>query len=240
MARAAKSKVEDEAPARVPFRGFGPGAGAFFEALAAENSRDFFLAHKETFEAQIREPMGALVEALAFACAAHDMPLTGTAKASVFRMNRDVRFSKDKSPYKTHCGAVLTRDGTKKSQGLLYMHVGGTGASFCAVGFYGPEPDDLHALRKRLVAKPDAWAKAALGLKKAKLELMREDALVRMPKGFEEHAGSEIADLLRLRHLVVRKPIPDARLTSPDLVRDLFEVARAGLPLLEFGWAAMG
>ncbi len=239
MARGTKAKVEEEAP-RVPFRGFGSGAGAFFDALAADNSRDFFTAHKETFETQVREPMGALVEALAFAFAAHDIPLTGTAKGSVFRLNRDVRFSKDKSPYKTHCGAVLTRDGTKKSQGLFYIHLGGTGGSFCAMGFYGPEPDDLHALRKRLVAKPEVWQKAARGLTKAGLELMREDALVRMPKGFEQHAGSDVADLLRLRHLVVRKPIPDARLGSPDLVRDLLDTARAGLPLLEFGWAAVG
>ncbi len=119
-----------------PFTGFGPEALTFFTALAAHQDRDWFAANKAVYDAHVRRPMEALVESLAVAFAAHDIPLTGAAKSSVFRIHRDVRFAKDKSPYKTHAGAVLSRDGTKGGVGILYIHVGGDEVGFTAVGFY--------------------------------------------------------------------------------------------------------
>lgn len=222
-----------------PFGGFTPRAVAFFDALAANNARDWFLSQRDLYEAEVKGPMGALVEALSFAFAAHDVPLQGTAKQSLFRINRDVRFSKNKDPYKTNAGAVLSRDGTKTGKGVLYFQIGQTGAAFMAMGFHGPEPEELAAMRQKIAASPDRWLRLTAGLEKAGLPLSAEDALKRLPKGFEEHAGEPFADALKLKDFVVRRKVADAELQDPDLVRRILAFTQQGLPLLEFVWSAL-
>ncbi len=226
-----------EIAAAVPagFAGFGRNALTFFEQLAHNQNRDWFEAHRHIYEQDIRAPFAALVDALGFSFGALGVALTGSAKTSLFRINRDVRFSKDKSPYKTNAGAVLSRDGTKQGTGILYIQVGGTDDSFMALGFYGPEPDDLHALRQAIVAFPKEWAKTESALQTARLDLSREHALTRMPKGFEPHAGSTLADVLRLKNLVVRRRIEPEALFIPGLIDEVVDFARAGEDLLRFG-----
>ena len=108
-----------------PFEGFRPAALTFLKDLAANQNRDWFQANKSAYETELRAPMGALVDALAFAFEVHDIALTGDAKRSLFRIHRDVRFAKDKNPYKTNVSAVLSRDGTRHGTGILYIQVGG-------------------------------------------------------------------------------------------------------------------
>jgi len=219
------------------FAGFPRGASEFLAELAANNHREWFLAHKDRHEREVKAPLGALVDALALAFAAHDIPLTGSAKASPFRINRDVRFSNDKSPYKTNAGAVLSRDGTRKARGILYIHITPTDG-LMAMGFWSPEPADLHALRQAIVARPAAWGKVTTALEKAGLALSSEDALSRLPKGFEA-ADPSLAGTLKLKHLVIRRPLTLARMRRAGLVEEIVAFARQGLPLLEFGWKAI-
>ena len=131
------------------FDGFAPDALDFFTEFVDHQTRDWFLENKERYEQSIREPLGRLVASLSLAFAAHDIPLFGDPKSSLFRINRDVRFSKHKRPYKTNASAVLTSDGTKRSQGLVYIHLAPEGC-FAAAGFYALEPDDLEHSRDRL------------------------------------------------------------------------------------------
>ena len=217
------------------FSGFGRNALTFFEQLADNQNRDWFEAHRETYEDEVRAPLAALVDALAFAFEAHGIKLTGSAKTSLFRINRDVRFSKDKSPYKTNAGAVLSRDGTKQGTGILYVQVGGADGSFMALGFYDPEPDDLHALRQAIAASPKAWAKTENGLQRAGLDLSRAHSLARLPKGFEAQSGSALAGVLRLKSLVVRQALDKETLFTPGLIDEVIGFARAGEALLSFG-----
>jgi uncharacterized protein (TIGR02453 family) len=230
-------------PAPGPFTGFGAGALPFFEALATNQSREWFQANKDVYESQVRAPMAALVEALSFAFAAHDIPLTGDPKRALFRIHRDVRFSKDKSPYKTNAGAVITRDGAKDSPGLLYIQVGGQRdgeqGSFTGIGFYGLEPKDLTAVRHAIVDAPERWLAVRSALSDEGLDFSTGYAMARLPKGFEAHAGSPVADDLKLRNLIVSRPIAADRLQEPALVDDIVAVAAAGLPLLRFGWSAL-
>jgi uncharacterized protein (TIGR02453 family) len=222
-----------------PFTGFGPEALSFFQALVLNQNREWFQAHQGTYETHIRRPLGAFVEALAMAFAAHDVPLTGSAKSSIFRINRDVRFSKDKSPYKTNAGAVLSRDGTKAGKGILYFQVGGAEEAFAGVGFYGPEPEDLAAIRRAIAATPERWLETEDVLKEEGLVLTRGHALARMPKGFEHLAASPVAEALRLRNFIVARTIPRARLFEAALVNDVFGFANAAMPLLAFGRSAI-
>lgn len=236
------------------FAGFPRAALPFLADLAANNERDWFLANKPVYEAAVRAPLIALVEAVSFALKIRDISLSGDAK-SLFRINRDIRFSNDKSPYKTDASAVLSRDGIKGSRGILYIQIGAvsdggsyggdgdsgtsTGGSMIAAGFYGPDPADLTALRHAIAARPAAWHKITAALAAAGLAPSAEAALTRLPRGFEEHADSDIAGALKLKNLVVTAPVAAARLHDADLADDIAAFAAAALPLLEFGWNAL-
>jgi uncharacterized protein (TIGR02453 family) len=157
---------------------------------------------------------------------------------AVFRIHRDVRFSRDKAPYKTHGGAVLSRDGTKGAFGLFYFHIDPTG-SFAAAGFYNPDPKYLEAMRIAMFEEPAAIRAALDAAYASGAELMREDALTRVPRGFEHTVGTEAAELVKLRHLVVRWPLSAKSLADPTLVSTLAGYGEAAKKLLAFGWEAI-
>ena len=108
---------------RMSFPGFAAADLAFLTGLAAHNDRDWFTANRAAYDDRLKPTLAALIDALNAAFAARDLPLAGDPKKSVFRIHRDVRFSKDKRPYKTHVSATLTRDGQKLSPGLVYVHI---------------------------------------------------------------------------------------------------------------------
>jgi len=220
------------------FQGFGPDARPFFKALAFHQSREWFEENRATYESQIKAPFGDLVEDLAAAFAKAGIPLRGDRKASLFRLNRDIRFSKDKSPYKTHAGAVLTRGGAKDDAGLFYIHVA-PDECFAAAGFYHPEPDQLSAMRRAIVRAPKAYDKIVKTLDKAQVRLREQESLKRLPRGFETVAEPASAAAVMRKSHVGARPIDPARLASPALVDDLLAFARQALPLLEWGWAAI-
>jgi uncharacterized protein (TIGR02453 family) len=221
------------------FRGFGKVGLKFLADLAENNNREWFQAHREVYDTEIVAPMAAFIEALTLAFQVREVALTGDVKHSMFRIYRDVRFSKDKTPYKTNASCVLSRDGSKQGTGILYVQVGGTAAAFMALGFYGPEPDDLAALRQAIVQHPKRWSDVEASLEAAGLALSDEDSLVRMPRGFEAQAEAPFARVLRMRNLVVRRDIRPARVHSAGLVDDVVAFAREGAALLSFGRRAI-
>jgi uncharacterized protein (TIGR02453 family) len=220
------------------FTGFGPKALQFFHELAKHQDRQWFQEHQSVYEIEIQSPMAALVTTLAAELARRRIPLTGDMKRSMFRIHRDVRFSKDKSPYKTHAGAVLTRDGTKNSPGLLYIHVSPEG-SFTASGFYHPEPEQLAALRRAIATRPERFEAVERALQKARLSLGRDEALKRLPRGFEELPAGKTAENLKLKSFVVHREISEDALGRPRLVKVIADFAEEALPLLRFGWEAI-
>ncbi|MBU4436113.1 MAG: DUF2461 domain-containing protein [Alphaproteobacteria bacterium] len=106
-----------------PFTGFAATDLAFLTGLAANNDRAWFTANRAPYDEGLKPTLLALILALNAAFEARGLPLAGHPKHTVFRIHRDVRFSKDKKPYKTHVSATLTRDGQKMSPGLLYVHI---------------------------------------------------------------------------------------------------------------------
>ena len=225
-----------EAPAS-PFTGFQPAATRFFKDLAANQNRAWFAEHKAEHEEFVKAPMGALVLAVTARLASTALPLNGDPKRSLFRINRDVRFSADKSPYKTNAGAVLSRDGSKTSPGLVYFQFGAD-EIFAAAGFYRPMPDDLKLLRMGMARDPQGWLSVRQALIDQGLTLMTEDALVRVPKGFES-APTAIHDDLRLKSWAVSRSIPLRVARSPDLTEAVAGLALSCADLLEFGWTAL-
>ncbi len=222
----------------MPFSGFGPQTVPFFKALAFHQTKDWFEANRAIYDNEIKGPLGDLVEELAARFAKAKMPLKGDRKASLFRINRDVRFAKDKSPYKTNAGAVLSRTGAKNDPGMLYFHVSAEGC-FAAAGFWQPEPDALARLRAAIVRSPKAWKAMLARLAAGGLALEGEHAIKRAPRGYEAIDDLEIAAAVRNASFMCSRDIADARLGSPKLVDDIVDFAHDGLPLLKWGWSAV-
>jgi uncharacterized protein (TIGR02453 family) len=220
------------------FPGFRPAALTFFRELAANQDRAWFLANRDTYEREVLAPLRTLVADLATEFSRLGVGLTADPLKAVFRIHRDVRFSRDKAPYKTHAGAVLSRDGGKGAFGMFYIHIDPTG-SFAASGFWQPEPKYLEALRIAMFEESGKLRAALDAALASGAELLREDALTRLPRGFEHTAGTEAAELVKLRHLVVRWPIAAAALREPTLVGTLAGFGEAAKQLLAFGWDAI-
>jgi uncharacterized protein (TIGR02453 family) len=105
------------------FPGFRAAAFEFLDSLRANNDPAWFKPRKAIYEAEVLAPLRDLIVAVADALREADLPLTGDPKHAIFRICRDVRFSPDKRPYKTHAGALLTRSSGKRDPGLLYLHL---------------------------------------------------------------------------------------------------------------------
>jgi len=220
-----------------PFEGFRPAALGFLRGLAANNDRAWWAEHRAAYENDLRLPFAALLRTLTERLVEAKLPLRGDPFGAQFRLHRDVRFAADKRPFKTNAGAVLTRDGTKRSQGLLYVHLDPEGC-FTAAGFWHPEPPQLAAMRGAVAGDPAGWGKVVRALGKAGLQLDRSEALSRPPKGFDAAPEAVVEDL-KLKNWVVRRPLAARALGKPALVEEITDLARAAAPLLHFGWAAL-
>ena len=181
-----------------------------------------------------------LAEEVGAALAQRGLPLAGDAKRSMFRINRDVRFSKDKSPYKTHAGLVWMRPGFKKvSPGILYCHVADEGC-FLATGFYGLERPVLDAVRTAIRADGAEFTAAVTAAGKAGLSLDLSDSMTRLPRGFEDVTDPALVPAVKARNLILRRGLTRRDVASPSLVDALVGTVEASLAFLRFGWDAIG
>src|SRR5205814_2689842 len=122
----------------------------FLRSLKRNNNRGWFQKHKSIYEQHIKQPMTDLIDALAAEFQLFAPEMLASPKVSAYRIYRDTRFSKDKSPYKTHVAAVFPRAGLDKHAGAgLYLHVAPTEA-FIGGGLYMPSPEELNAVRHQL------------------------------------------------------------------------------------------
>ena len=223
--------------ASVAFPGFPPAALAFFKGLRDHNDPVWFKPRKAVYEAEVLAPFRHLIVAVAAALEEAGLPLVGDPRRSIFRIYRDVRFSPDKRLYKTHAGAVLTRSGSKRDPGLLYLHLA-PGESMVAAGFWHPEPQLLARLRRAILDDPDGFLAIAGGLAAAGHPVASDDRLSRPPRGFEAAKGTPVADYVCWKSFTAHAPLSDDEMQSPALVDRILDFARSVWPLLEWGWAA--
>lgn len=221
------------------FHGFGEKALAFLKALEFHMDRDWFKENQALFESELKEPMGDLVEDLSDRFTAAGLGLRGNRKDSLFRIHRDVRFSKDKRPYKLHVSAILSPTGKRTTAGVFYVQVGLDGC-FAGIAWYMPEPALLDTLRRAVVARPSDFRAMVAALETGGLALSDEDRLSRPPRGYGDVIEPDLASAVRNKHFFVNLTIPAARVTSPGLADDLFAFALKAKPLLDWGRAAAG
>ena len=222
------------------FTGFGARALPFLKALDFHQDRDWFKANRALFDSELETPRGDLIEALTEAFAKEGLPFKGDRKTSTYRIYRDVRFAKDKSPFNKHVSALLTPSGEKnEAEGCFFIKIGIEGC-FMATAFYMPSPEKLKAFRNNIVIWPDKFRAMQAALAKGGLEMDYADALKRNPQGFELIEEPEIAAAVRNRHFVVREVIDPTRITSPELVDDVVDFVKRAMPLLEWGKRIIG
>ncbi|WP_420409668.1 DUF2461 domain-containing protein [Hoeflea sp.] len=217
------------------YSGFGPQTLPFLKALGFHQSKEWFEENRSIYEAELQQPMAALMEGIATRFREEKIPLTASAKTSVFRINRDVRFPKNKEPYKTNLGAVVTRSGSKKDPGLLYINIEPDNC-FVGAGFYRLEGDELRAFREAIARKPDEFRKATAPLIQRGHGFIERNKLKRPPRGFEDVEDTETLELIKLKHIALSRPFDHELLKGRAIIDEMVQVARAALPLLEFGW----
>jgi uncharacterized protein (TIGR02453 family) len=221
------------------FKGFGQKAIPFLKALDFHQNREWFQENRSLYESELHEPFCDLVETLSERFLAAGLGLRGDRKKSLFRINRDVRFSKDKRPYNQHLSAILSPDGTKMEQGVFFVYIG-LDRCFAGVAWWQPGPELLQAMRKAITAKPAAFRALLAALKKNRLELDTEGCLLRAPRGFEDVTEADLAQAVRNRHFVVRQDIDPATIHGPALVDQLVDFTSRARPLLDWGRAIQG
>lgn len=223
-----------------PFPGFSDDALAFFRDLRENNDRDWFNPRKATYQEELREPMRMLVADLSRRLPNAGLPLSADPKKGVYRIYRDMRFSKNKTPYKTNISASLGRGGDRKAPGGLYLQVG-PGGSLVGGGFWSPGSALLRRWRERMVSEPQAWLDVAEEVRESGLRFQATGAnlLKRMPRGFESVADSPVAEFLRWKSgfVAFRDDIPDEAIQSPTFADLVVETAESLRPLLDYGWA---
>src|SRR5213596_3711345 len=122
----------------------------FLRSLKRNNNREWFQKHKSIYETQVKQPMESLIEFMATEFQRFAPEMVASPKASAYRIHRDTRFSKDKSPYKTHVAAVFPRSGLGKHEGAaFYLHID-PAELLIGGGLYMPLPEDLNAMRSHI------------------------------------------------------------------------------------------
>jgi uncharacterized protein (TIGR02453 family) len=204
--------------------------------LAENNNRAWFVMNKPRYDI-LRAEFLELVTGLIGDITKFDPAVAAcNPKRALFRINRDLRFARDRDPYKTTFSASITASGLKKpSQGggpAYYFQIDATGRLLTACGEYMPPSDRLRAIRQHIVADADGFGKLLRnkGLLDTFGGLSPEDSLVRVPKGFD--ADAPHAEQLKLKSYLVWREASAKRLSAETLPTRLLADFRAGSPLV--------
>ncbi len=229
------------------FTGFPTAAFTFLRGLAANNEREWFEARRETYEASLRVPMKALIEEMDARLATFAPEITGTVKGSMFRIHRDIRFSKNKAPYKTNAACWFFHRDSKGNVGQDAVH-GGAGmyfhleprACFAGGGVWMPPAPVLKRVRAALDVGHEEFESIvnAKAFRKSFGTMETEAMLKRLPRGFDpEHPAG---DWLRHQSFTAGCALTQADVTGPALADRLEEVYRTIAPLVRWLNTAMG
>ena len=211
-----------------------PGTIKFLKDLNRNNNKPWFEEHRKQYETA-RADFLALVQKLIDGIAVWDKSIGNIeAKSCLFRINRDVRFSKNKSPYKSNMAAYFNKDGKKGIGAGYYLHIE-PGKSFVAGGIWMPETPVLAGIRQEIDYNFADWKKMIDNKNFRKVfpqAVTSEEMLVRPPKGYEEN-NPAIA-FLKMKSFIVARSFSDAELTNKNLVKDVIHACKAMKPFIDF------
>jgi len=211
-----------------------PSVFAFLRDLKRNNDRAWFNANKARWVAEMRDPLLAFIAGFAPKLArigrrlvADPSPVGG----SLFRIHRDTRFARDKSPYKTHAGIYFGRvEGRESPAPGFYLHVE-PGDVFMGAGIWRPEPEVLKQVRDAIVAEPARWKRVGRGLDDG-------ERLVRPPRGYDpEHP---LVEDLKRKQFIVSRRFGERDASRPGFSERYAAACKEAVPLIRFLTEAVG
>jgi uncharacterized protein (TIGR02453 family) len=244
LSRTQKERLLTRGPA---FSGFRPASLRFLRSLARHNTREWFERHRAVYETELRVPLRALVEEMDVRLAGIAPELVGDPRRSIFRIHRDVRFSPDKSPYKTNAacqfyhrdaGRGAGQDAEGAGAGLYFQLADGD--CFVAGGIWMPARPALDRIREAIADQPDDLPRLGRGpgFRRRFGALDEEAVLKRMPRGYPVDHPAE--RWLRFRSFTATRQLTVAEVTSSRLPATLARDFAALVPLVRWLNAAIG
>ena len=215
------------------FAGFPPKALTFFRQLAAHNDRDWFAANRKTYVESVETPMLELVAAVGESIRSFAADYVREPKKQLYRIYRDTRFSRDKTPYKTHLGAQYQHPQITKNSGAgFYFHLGAK--ELCiAGGIYMPGPDELKALRSAFCADSKPFRKliANMSLTKA-FGKPTTTSFARVPRQFSP--DDPAADLLKLKQIYFYVDLDPKLALTPRVTSEIVKHFKLLSPMIHY------
>ena len=203
----------------------------FVRALKRHNNRDWFQAHRDDYEvarAHFEDFVAALLHELS-----RTEPLADVRpRDCIFRLNRDLRFSKDKTPYKPYMSAYIAPGGRKSRRMGTYVHIE-PGNTLLAGGLHEPDPHQLASWRAAIDRDPRPFKRVAAATAfRRNFGEVRGERLKTVPRGYPRDHPE--ADLLRLKSITVIRQIPDAQVITPAFLHEALKTLKAMKPFLKY------
>jgi uncharacterized protein (TIGR02453 family) len=224
-----------------PFKGFSPSLIGFLVELAENNNREWFLANKQRYEADVLAPaldfIAAMEQPLA-KLAPHFVAVPKRMGGSLMRVYRDTRFSRKKVPYKTNVGIQFRHELGKDAHAPgFYFHID-PGSIFVGAGSWRPASDALFGIRSRIAERPDEWLKARNDRSFSKHFQLGGDSLKRPPRGFDsEHP--QIEDIKRKDFIAIRN-LDLSFVAKNDVVNQVSGLFKMATPYMRFLCKSIG
>lgn len=217
-----------------PFEGFSKEGISFLKRLKKNNNREWFAVHKQEYEELLKLPMQSFIHSLKPLFNEFAPQFDVHPKRSIFRVYRDTRFSKNKTPYKTHIAThFVLRGDAKGFLGSGYYLSIEPGEVFLGGGIYMPENEQLKKIRKAI----DAHAKEFLAILnhtsfKKQFGILEGAKLQRIPQGFS--VDHPMAEYLKLKQFFVRAEFPESLCYKKDFLKKAASVFATAAPLIDF------
>ncbi|MEA2001926.1 MAG: DUF2461 domain-containing protein [Actinomycetota bacterium] len=220
---------------------FTPKLFGFLKDLAENNDRIWFKAHQDEYEEYVREPALEFINDFADPLkkiSQHFVADSRTVGGSLFRIQRDTRFAKDKTPYKLNTGMQFRHIAGKDAHAPgFYMHIE-PGECFMGVGLWRPETKVAYAIRERIDQEQAAWKRATRGKRFTEVFEVQGDSLKRPPRGYEEDHPL-IGDLKR-KDFIASTRITQKAITSDSFMSEFTENCKRSAPFMKFLCDAVG
>lgn len=216
-----------------PFSGMPADALTFLRSLKKNNNREWFEKNKERFEHSVKEPFQSFLSDAAEKLSAFDKDITIDPKRNIYRIYRDIRFSKDKTPYKTWIAASFTfKDGSRKTSAGYYVHIAAD-EIIIGGGLWAPLPEQLKNIRDAISTHPNELRKI-LGQKDFK-KLFGEiegESLKTIPQGFEkDHPAADLIKMKQFLCSITREPEVSS---SPKFLKIAVDAFKVMTPFIRY------
>lgn len=218
-----------------------PQLFAFFRELRENNNRDWFQANKRRYEEQVREPLLQFITDFGVRLAEispHYIADARKSGGSLFRIYRDVRFSKDKTPYKTAAGIQFRHESGKDVHAPgFYLHLE-PGSVFAGTGIWQPDTRTLTKIRDAIVEDPSRWQQVISDEAFSSTFKLEGESLKRVPKGYDP--DHPLIEDLKRKDFIGSIPFSEEKACAPDFIDRFTEVCRVAAPFIEFLTTTIG